>query len=113
MRVDGVAYRSIWVDPDDGWSIRIIDQTKLPWAFEILRLTDLAQVRYLKVLRQGIGADERFSHWVATVQYAYGEPAKDPKTRRWNPLGFKIVDFKSEPEVAVDESADKDRRHDS
>lgn len=76
-------------------------------------LTDLAQVRYLKVLRQGIGADERFSHWVATVQYAYSEPAKDPKTRRWNPLGFKIVDFKSEPEVAVDEPADKDRRHDS
>ena len=35
-----------------------------------------------------------FTHWVATIQYAYAEPAKDPKTRRWNPLGFKIVDFR-------------------
>ena len=51
-------------------------------------LSDLAQVRYLKALRQGAGADETFSHWVATIQYAYAEPAKDPKTRRWNPLGF-------------------------
>jgi methylthioribose-1-phosphate isomerase len=30
MRIDGVPYRSIWVDLDDGWSVRIIDQTKLP-----------------------------------------------------------------------------------
>ncbi|HUD62767.1 MAG TPA: S-methyl-5-thioribose-1-phosphate isomerase [Acetobacteraceae bacterium] len=43
MRIDGVPYRSIWVDPDDGRSIRIIDQTKLPWALEIVRLTDVAQ----------------------------------------------------------------------
>jgi type IV secretion system protein VirB8 len=76
-------------------------------------LADLAQVRYLKILRQGIGAEEKFSDWVATVQYAYAEPAKDPKTRRWNPLGFKIVDFKSEPEAPVDESSDRERRHDS
>ena len=63
-------------------------------------LRDLAQVRYVKALRQGGGEEEKFSHWVATVQYAYTEPAKDPKTRGWNPLGFKIVDFKSESEVA-------------
>jgi type IV secretion system protein VirB8 len=62
-------------------------------------LSDLAQVRYLKASRQAAGSEERFTHWVATVQYAYAEPAKDPKIRRWNPLGFKIVDFRSEPEV--------------
>src|SRR5579859_864811 len=49
-------------------------------------LSDLAQVRYLKAARQGAGAEEVFTHWVATVQYAYGEAAKDPRTRRWNPL---------------------------
>ena len=38
MKVDGVAYRSVWLDPDDGWSVRVIDQTRLPWALEILRL---------------------------------------------------------------------------
>jgi methylthioribose-1-phosphate isomerase len=38
VKVDGTPYRSIWLDRD-GWSIRIIDQTKLPWSFEIARLT--------------------------------------------------------------------------
>jgi methylthioribose-1-phosphate isomerase len=46
MRIDGVSYRTIWVDPDDGWSVRIIDQTKLPWALEIVRLTDVAQTAH-------------------------------------------------------------------
>jgi type IV secretion system protein VirB8 len=70
-------------------------------------LSDLAQVRYLKAVRQGAGAEESFTHWVATIQYAYGEAAKDPKTRRWNPLGFKVIDFRSEPEV-LSEPAAKD-----
>ena len=39
MKVDGVAYRSVWVTPDDGWSVQIFDQTKLPWSLDILRLT--------------------------------------------------------------------------
>ena len=46
MLIDGVPYRTIWVDPDDGWSVRIIDQTKLPWALEIVRLTDVVQAAH-------------------------------------------------------------------
>lgn len=38
MNIDGKAYRSIWL-ADDGWSVRIIDQTKLPHQFTIARLT--------------------------------------------------------------------------
>jgi len=64
-------------------------------------VTDLAQVRYLKAERQGTGPDERFTHWIATVQYAYSNPSKDPKVRRWNPLGFKIIELTSEPEVQL------------
>jgi len=74
-------------------------------------LSDLAQVRYVKALRQGAGGAESFTHWVATIQYAYTEPAKDPKTRRWNPLGFKIVDFHSEPEVLAEMPALKESPH--
>ncbi len=44
MKIGDIAYRSVWVDPDDGWSVRILDQTRLPWAVEILRLTDGNQV---------------------------------------------------------------------
>lgn len=40
MRIDGTFYRTIWVDPEDGWSVRIIDQTCLPWQLEIVRLTE-------------------------------------------------------------------------
>ena len=45
MRIDGRHYRSVWVD-GDGWTVRIFDQTKLPWALEVLRLTDEAQVAH-------------------------------------------------------------------
>ena len=38
MKIDGVSYRSVWLDAD-GWSVRIFDQTKLPWAVEQIRLT--------------------------------------------------------------------------
>ena len=61
-------------------------------------VTDLAQVRYVKGQRAGDGADERLTHWIATIQYAYVEPSKDAKVRQWNPLGFRIVDFRPEPE---------------
>ena len=40
MKVDGKAYRTIWV-AEDGWSVEIIDQTLLPHAFEIARLTTM------------------------------------------------------------------------
>jgi len=62
-------------------------------------VTDLAQVRYVKAERQGSDAEEHFTHWIATLQYVYTAPSKDPRIRRWNPLGFKIVELVSEPEV--------------
>ena len=41
MEIDGVPYRSIWLN-DDGGSVDIIDQTKLPHAFEVRTLRSLA-----------------------------------------------------------------------
>jgi type IV secretion system protein VirB8 len=66
---------------------------------------DLAQVRYLKALRAGGSGKEQITHWIATVQYVYGDPSKDPRIRRWNPLGFKVLNFRAEPEVLPNESA--------
>ena len=45
MRIDGTPFRSVWVD-GDGWSVRIFDQTRLPWAIEALRLVDEDQVAH-------------------------------------------------------------------
>ncbi len=40
MNIDGKHYRTIWLN-EDGWSVSIIDQTKLPFSFEILTLKTL------------------------------------------------------------------------
>ncbi len=46
MKIDGTPFRSIWVDETDGWAVRIIDQTKLPWAVDIVRLTTMDEVAH-------------------------------------------------------------------
>jgi type IV secretion system protein VirB8 len=92
----------------DGSSVRV-QVTSVSFFTRASGLSDLAQIRYLKAARQGLGAEESVTHWLATVQYAYAEPAKDPRTRRWNPLGFKILDFRTEPEVVAERSANSAR----
>jgi len=46
MKVNGQPYRSVWVNAQDGWSVHIFDQTKLPWSLDILRLTDVTQTAH-------------------------------------------------------------------
>ncbi len=46
MKVDGVAYRSVWLDEADRWSVHIFDQTRLPWSLDILTLTTRDQVAH-------------------------------------------------------------------
>jgi len=41
MKIDGTPFRSIWVDETDHWSVRIIDQTRLPWALDLVRITTM------------------------------------------------------------------------
>lgn len=63
---------------------------------------DLVQVRYTKTRRPpGSGAEE-VTHWIATLQYAFTEPSRDARARRWNPLGLRVVEFRSEPEVVTE-----------
>ncbi len=45
MKIDGIRYRSIWVEPGH-WQVRIIDQTKLPWSFDILSLSTAAEIAH-------------------------------------------------------------------
>lgn len=65
---------------------------------------DLAQVRFLTGTKAGGSGAEKIAHWIATVQYTYVEPSKDEATRGLNPLGFRILDYRREPEV-VNENA--------
>ncbi|WP_448190232.1 S-methyl-5-thioribose-1-phosphate isomerase [Azospirillum sp. sgz301742] len=45
MKVNGTAYRTIWL-AKDGWSVEIIDQTKLPHDFAVARLTTLEEAAH-------------------------------------------------------------------
>ncbi|MGL4976134.1 MAG: S-methyl-5-thioribose-1-phosphate isomerase, partial [Bosea sp. (in: a-proteobacteria)] len=45
MRIHGKAYRTIWTE-DGGQSVMVIDQTKLPFRFETVRLADKAQAAH-------------------------------------------------------------------
>ncbi len=45
MKVNGTAYRTIWL-AKDGWSVEIIDQTKLPHDFAVARLTSLDEAAH-------------------------------------------------------------------
>ena len=40
MKVDGVHTRTIWLN-HDGWSVEVIDQTRLPHRFDTVRLVDI------------------------------------------------------------------------
>ncbi len=44
-------------------------------------------------------SEEARTYWIASIRYTYAIPSTDPQVRRWNPLGFKVVDFRSEEEV--------------
>ena len=46
MKIDGTPFRSVWVDERDRWSIRIIDQTKLPWAIDMPALRSVREVAH-------------------------------------------------------------------
>ena len=58
---------------------------------------DLAQVRFARL--SGEAGREREQRYVATLQYAYGTPSKDDRLRAVNPLGFKVLEYRREPEV--------------
>ena len=45
MKVDGKPYRTIWVN-GDGWSVEIIDQTKMPHRFETVTLKTVADAAH-------------------------------------------------------------------
>lgn len=61
--------------------------------------SDLAQVRYARIEKQAEAASGNITHWIASIEYSYGKPPEDPRTRSLNPLGFEVLDIGIEPEV--------------
>jgi type IV secretion system protein VirB8 len=70
---------------------------------------DLAQVRFARIEHDADDAPGSTTHWIASIEYRYGKPPDDPRTRAWNPLGFEVQDLRLEPEVlgAAQDSANR------
>lgn len=82
----------------DGSSVRV--QVSAVSFFERTNgVEDLVQIRYTKIRRPPGNSTEDVTYWISTLQYVYAEPPSDARMRRWNPLGLRIVEFRSEPEV--------------
>lgn len=61
---------------------------------------NVLQVRFLTATQKSITAGEEIAHFVATLQIAYGPPSNDVRLRALNPLGFKVLEYRREPELA-------------
>ena len=73
MLVEHQHYRTIWLKSDDARVVQVIDQTRLPHAFEILDLTNLTEaclaIRNMTVRGAGlIGACAAFGMYLATLE---------------------------------------------
>jgi type IV secretion system protein VirB8 len=60
---------------------------------------DLAQVRFLTGKRTGGSGAEVLNHWIATMEYHYQPPSLDDRQRAMNPMGFRVTEYRREPEV--------------
>ena len=73
MKIDGKHYRTIWVNPKDTGIIQIIDQTKLPFQFDIIELESLESVEKaisdMQVRGAGlIGATAAYGMYLASLE---------------------------------------------
>ncbi len=73
MKVNGKAYRTIWLKPDDDRVVQVIDQRQLPHAFAVLDLTSVDAVcgalKDMAVRGAGlIGAAAGFGMYLAALQ---------------------------------------------
>jgi type IV secretion system protein VirB8 len=88
----------------DGTTVRVqirsISFLKLPSGKD-----NLAHVRFTKYARQGGTGEEQATHWISTVEFAYGKPSTDERIRSLNPLGFRLIEYHREPEVAAQQPA--------
>lgn len=78
MNIDGVPYRTIWIDACD--RLMVIDQRKLPHHFQTVRLASLeevcAAIRDMVVRGAGlIGATAGYGMWVAARAAAEAQPS--------------------------------------
>ena len=97
MKVDGKPMRSIWLEPD-GWSVGIIDQTRLPHRFATARLVTLDDaahaIRAMQIRGAPlIGATAAYGICLALREDASDEALERAMRRCW-PRGRPPINLK-------------------
>ena len=62
---------------------------------------DIALVRYTRGIERGTDRPE-LTHWAATVTFKYYGASMTEVDRGINPLGFKVIDYRNDPDAAID-----------
>jgi len=61
---------------------------------------DVLQVRFQTATQRSVGSTAELLHYVATLQTTFSAPSTDPRLRATNPLGFKVLEYRRESELA-------------
>ena len=59
----------------------------------------VAQVRFIKLVQRGTVPEEA-SDWIATINFRYSDKPATEADRLYNPLGFQVVSYRADPEIA-------------
>lgn len=59
---------------------------------------NVAQVRFLRQARMSGGSPWDASNWIATITYEYTDPPTAEKDRLVNPVGFRVLNYRLDPE---------------
>lgn len=82
----------------DGTQVRVQVQS-VSFLREGRDAPELVQVRFATMAERGGVATADRSHFVATMQVAFGAPSADLRLRALNPLGFKVLEYRRESEA--------------
>ena len=60
----------------------------------------VAQVRFVRTVMRPGNAPDDVSHWIATINFKYVDKPTTEAGRLDNPLGFQVVSYRADPEIA-------------
>jgi len=93
-------YRDLWsAQNPNNPSVKLGPKTYLDIKIKSVSFISdqIAQIRFLKEKKSPEGASE--SHWNAVIEFRYAGESVSMKERFINPLGFKVINYRINPEV--------------
>jgi type IV secretion system protein VirB8 len=84
---------------------RFQEHTQVGFVFKSISFPEPGRaLARFSTVTQSEGRAPQKEHWIATVDFRYGEPPRTPQWRTLNPTGFEVTHYRRDPEVASAES---------